>query len=120
MVSTFELPFPIGLSVNNMYKIGNNNFYVKKEAKDYKHMVYLMLLKEFRYKDQPLSFSMEVYPPDNRIRDLDNLLKLVLDSLQYAHVIDNDCNIHDLYVTKKNTVKDGLLKISLKIKDNNE
>lgn len=116
----FELPFPIKLSVNNLYRYTNSYVYKTKTAKDYQTLVYLKLLKEKKFTVEKLIFVMEVYPPDKRKRDLDNLLKNVLDSLMYARMFHDDCQIVELHVIKKEVVKDGLLKISLKVKDNDD
>lgn len=116
----FNLVYPVGLSVNHMYVISSKKVFLKKEAVAYKKYVYFTLANQPKFKDVPLSVTLDIYPPDKRKRDLDNVLKLVLDSLQYSQVIDNDCNIYELHVTKKSIVKDGLLKISIKIKDNDE
>lgn len=116
----FELPFPTKLSVNNLYRYTNSYVYKTKTAKDYQTLVYLKLLKEKKFTVEKLIFTMEVYPPDKRKRDLDNLLKNVLDSLMYARMFHDDCQIEEIHVIKKEVVKDGLLKISLKVKDNDD
>lgn len=60
---------------------------------------------------QPLSCRVRVevaaYPPDRRRRDLDNLLKPLLDSLVHADVIRDDSLIDDLRIYRKHPVVDG-------------
>ncbi len=46
---------------------------------------------------------MDAFPPDRRRRDLDNLLKSVLDALEHAGVYADDSQI-DLLVTKRREV----------------
>lgn len=53
------------------------------------------------------SVSIYVHHPDNKKRDLDNILKVLLDSLVRAHVIPDDANIHRLYVEKCNIIEHG-------------
>lgn len=60
---------------------------------------------------QPLSCRVRVevlaYPPDRRRRDLDNLLKPLLDSLVHAGVVKDDSLIDDLRIVRKHPVVDG-------------
>ena len=58
-----------------------------------------------------LQVGIQVYPPDNRRRDMDNLLKATLDSLQHAGVYEDDSLIHDLRLVKMPVVKGGMLRI---------
>lgn len=44
--------------------------------------------------------SIELTMPDRRVRDIDNVLKALLDALQYAGVYRNDGQIEDLRVRK--------------------
>jgi crossover junction endodeoxyribonuclease RusA len=52
---------------------------------------------------------MEVYlyPPDKRKRDVDNVLKPLLDALEHANVYENDSQIDKLYVERMEMVKGG-------------
>lgn len=45
--------------------------------------------------------TMAAYPPDNLRRDLDNLLKVVMDALVKAHAIADDSRIVRLLATKE-------------------
>lgn len=44
----------------------------------------------------PVSLEADFYPPDNRRRDLDNLLKCLLDSMTAAGVYADDSQVKDL------------------------
>jgi len=48
------------------------------------------------------SFRLElyIYPPDKRRRDIDNLCKGAIDSLQFSEVIVDDFYIDELYVKR--------------------
>ena len=52
---------------------------------------------------------MEVYlyPPDNRKRDVDNVLKPLLDALEHAGTYENDSQIDKLCVTRMEVIKGG-------------
>jgi crossover junction endodeoxyribonuclease RusA len=63
---------------------------------------------------------INVYPPDARKRDLDNLLKCLLDSLQTAKVYEDDSQIDYLLIKRE---KQKLAKLEINIEsitnDNN-
>jgi crossover junction endodeoxyribonuclease RusA len=58
-----------------------------------------------------LCVAIQVYPPDKRRRDIDNLMKASLDSLQHAGVYEDDSLIHDLHLVKMPPVRGGMLRI---------
>lgn len=58
-----------------------------------------------------LSVSIEVFPPDRRKRDLDNLPKGVLDSLAHAGVIADDGDIDSLLIERKGIHKGGMVRV---------
>ena len=43
------------------------------------------------FRTQAVGISVDVTMPDNRARDLDNLWKVLLDSLSKAKIIEDDC-----------------------------
>lgn len=49
---------------------------------------------------KPLALHVDCYPPDKRERDLGNLDKVLLDSLQHAGVIRNDYDVWDQRFTR--------------------
>lgn len=51
-----------------------------------------------------LKVTVYAYPPDRRVRDLDNLLKGLLDALAYAQVIEDDGMIDDLHILRRQMV----------------
>ena len=60
-----------------------------------------------------LAVWIHVLPPDRRARDLDNLLKGVLDGLHHAGVIRDDCDIDDLRITRFGNRTGGELQIRI-------
>ena len=52
-----------------------------------------------------------VYPPDNRRRDLDNIVKIIFDSLGKANVFSDDSQIDHFTVIRKNKAKHGYVKV---------
>lgn len=60
-----------------------------------------------------LSVHIEAHPPDKRRRDLDNILKCCLDSIQKAGIIDDDYNIVDLHIVRRAVEKPGRLIVTI-------
>lgn len=47
-----------------------------------------------------LQVRIDAYPPDARVRDLDNLPKAILDALTHSGVWDDDGQIDDLHIVR--------------------
>ena len=62
--------------------------------------------------DDRLKLSIKAFPPDRRRRDLDNLFKSVLDSLQFACVYKDDNQIDELSI-KRMPINDGFIIIDI-------
>lgn len=55
-----------------------------------------------------------VYPPDKRKRDLDGILKVLLDSLERAQVYDDDYQVQRLMVIRCPAVKNGQVLVKIR------
>lgn len=64
--------------------------------------------------------SLSIFPPDRRVRDIDNILKQLCDALQYSGMINNDKQIRKLYVEFSAVIKGGKVDLHLKRENNNE
>lgn len=60
-----------------------------------------------------LAVDVLVYPPDRRARDLDNVLKALLDSCQKAAVFVNDSQIDTLLIERRWPVPDGRVELRI-------
>ena len=67
-----------------------------------------------------LKIFLIAYPPDKRKRDIDNLLKAVIDALQHASVFPDDSQIDDLHIIRGQQVKDGRVLARVELFDYNE
>lgn len=54
----------------------------------------------------PVELFLNIYPPDKRKRDIDNILKCLLDALQDSQLIENDNLINKLSLVKHEAVLD--------------
>ena len=64
-------------------------------------------------KPPRIALCMDAFPPDRRRRDLDNLLKSSQDSLAHAGVYEDDSQIDQLYIRRREPNKPGMINIEL-------
>lgn len=106
----FELPYPP--SINHYYIHTSHGVILSAKGKSYRRDAAL-LLHRFRgaCQDKRLAVTINVFPPDKRKRDIDNILKCVLDSLEHASVYNNDNQIDMLTVIRRDVIKNGAVQI---------
>ena len=56
-----------------------------------------------------IALTLDVFPPDNRRRDLDNVLKAIFDALGDAGIYEDDSQIKHLDATMRGKVRGGLI-----------
>jgi crossover junction endodeoxyribonuclease RusA len=54
-----------------------------------------------------ISVEVDAYPPDKRKRDIDGILKVLLDSMQKGGLYDDDYQIARLLVERKDIIPNG-------------
>jgi crossover junction endodeoxyribonuclease RusA len=95
----FELPYPP--SVNHYYRHVGPRVLISKAGRKYREAVISQLRScGIKPLDGGIELFLEAYPPDRRRRDLDNLLKCVLDSLQHAGAYHDDSQIMKITAEK--------------------
>ncbi len=88
---------------------------VSEEARDYKSWVKdIALFYKRPILNGRLAICIDVYPPDKRARDLDNLLKITLDSLESAKFFENDSQIDKIIMERKEREKGGKITVTIK------
>ena len=119
----YELKLPWPPSVNSYKKVGRivktksgklyqqrrNTVHTEKFYFDTYILSKKSMPPEWPKFDDSAIFSVQVYayPPDNKKRDLDNILKVLIDGLVRAHVIKDDSQISRLYVEKCEIIDGG-------------
>lgn len=103
---TITLPWPP--SVNHYYRQWQGRMLISKEGRAYRETVALRLraqgVTEMWVR---LRVHILVYPPDRRRRDLDNMMKALLDSLQHGGAFPDDGAIDDLRIVRMGVDRDG-------------
>lgn len=54
-----------------------------------------------------LRIELYIYPPDEKKRDIDNVVKAVLDALQFAGIYTDDFKVWQLYIERRGVRKLG-------------
>ena len=93
-----ELPFPP--SVNTYWRNFNGRMLISKKGREYRKAVadQIMIQRGNKHYKGKIRLTIEAWRPDNRKRDLDNLLKAPLDALTHAGVYEDDELIVDLRI----------------------
>lgn len=102
---SLTLPYPV--TINHYYGFRGSQKFIKKKGKEYREDVERIVNEPYETPFNAVSFggliivSVTIYPPDKRKRDVDNVLKCLLDALQHAGVFENDNQISKLVVERK-------------------
>lgn len=111
-MSVITLPWPP--SVNRYYRNVAGKTLISAEGRSYRKAV-VDLLAESRTAPPMIGavgVDIEVFMPDRRRRDLDNLLKSLLDALTHAGLWLDDSQVVDLRIRKAQTIG-GMVKVDV-------
>ena len=61
-----------------------------------------------------LSLEIDIYPPDKRRRDIDNIIKPACDSLMNSGLFDDDSQIARLIVQRQHIISSGELVVRIR------
>ena len=79
---TAILPWPV--SVNSLYRAKGKKIYITAKGKAFKKACGIIFAGiKMVYETERVWLDIEVYPPDNRRRDISNLIKIVEDALPW-------------------------------------
>ena len=110
-----QLPWPP--TVNHYYTVARGRKILSEAGRAYKaYAVQCMLIQKVLHlseEHKPFGLHILARPPDNRRRDLDNLLKPIIDSLVDYGAIPDDWMIDDIRIQRLNNVKDGQIEVQI-------
>ena len=115
MSAAYSVTVPYPPTVNRYYvNTGGQRKAKREEVDKYQRAVGLCVLQQGKAPalEGLLSCSLEVWPPDRRRRDLDNILKALLDAMQKAGVFADDQQIAHLCMRRMPMVG-GMVKVQL-------
>lgn len=108
-----EVPWPP--SANNNWRIARGRMVLTPSTINYKKHVSQQAYTWPRVTfDREIDINILAYPPiGKRKMDIDNILKVLLDSLQGTHLFDDDNKINKITIERKESVRGGKLEINL-------
>ena len=116
------LPFPP--SVNSYLKKRGRRMVLSAEARAYYDHVKLIVCGSVRKMDRPVRGPLELVmvarPPDQKERDLDNLLKVAIDSIQRAGLIVDDSQVCHIDIRWGRCCVRGSIDLNLRVMNDSE
>lgn len=115
---SIELPYPP--SANSYWRHPGRGplagrHLISQEGREYRRAVgaAVGLVRGRQGLTERLVVMVEANPPDRRRRDLDNLLKPLLDSLMHAGVYEDDSQIDDLRIMRGPVTRGGRVLVTV-------
>lgn len=95
-----ELPLPP--STNRIWRRAKQgHVYLDKSVKAFREAVFYLAKQQHRKPiTEPVRMKVTVHPASNRVIDIDNRAKSLLDALEHARFIENDSQVTDLHLVK--------------------
>lgn len=116
-----DLPYPP--SVNTYWRHPSSGPLAGRHLISGKGRVYRAMIESICALKPGVEGRIEVeilaYPPDRRVRDLDNILKSLLDALVHAGIIQSDGNIDVLHVERREVVAGGKVVVQISRRSEN-
>lgn len=107
-----DLPYPP--SINCYWRRVGFRTLISREGRRFREdVIAIMAAWQIIPQPGPIEISIVMHPPDRRRRDLDNILKALLDSLQYGGAYADDSQIVKLLIEKREPIKGGLVTVKL-------
>ena len=101
-----ELPYPP--SVNHYWGVSGKQRFIGKKGKEFRAKVMDAVNEAgIQALEGRLAVHVALYPPDRRKRDIDNVLKSLLDACEHAGCYENDSQIDELHIIRRDVIKDG-------------
>lgn len=107
-----ELKLPYPPSVNHYWGVAGKRRFVGSKGQAFRQAV-LEAAQGAQKMDGRLAMLVELNPPDRRVRDIDNVTKALLDACMKAGCYEDDSQIDDLRIVRKEIIKGGACKVTI-------
>ena len=102
----FQLPHPP--SINHYWRRVGPRTLISREGRRFRERVMAILAaRRIEPLTGTLALEIEIHPPDNRRRDIDNVQKALLDALQHGGAYADDSQVVRLEIVKCSPVMGG-------------
>ena len=111
---TITLPYPP--SINRYYRHVGFRTLISREGRTFRTNVCALLSGGGPRKPPAggrIALCLDAFPPDRRVRDLDNLQKPALDAMQHAGIYEDDSQIDLLLTRRRDVVRGGRLAVEV-------
>ena len=111
-----ELKLPIPPTINHYYTRTRRGMIIGKRGLEFRKetlLLFRLLFPSHKPFDGKVKMSIDFIPPDRRRRDLDNLNKCIWDSLEKAGVYENDSQVVEFHMYKKEPEKPGFIIVTV-------
>jgi crossover junction endodeoxyribonuclease RusA len=108
-----ELILPYPPSINTYWGFRGSRRFLTKTANDFKLIVNANS-RRARFGADKVGIEILLHAPDRRRRDIDNILKPLIDALQAAGVFDDDSQVDDLRVSRGTVIKGGSCEVRIR------
>jgi crossover junction endodeoxyribonuclease RusA len=109
-----ELTLPWPPTINTYWRNINGKTLLSAKGREYRKAVadQVLIQRAAKHFDHALRVEIQAFRPDRRRRDLDNLLKAVLDGMAHAGVMEDDALIEDLRIYWADEIG-GMVKVTI-------
>jgi len=104
-VINLTLPYPP--TVNTYWRSVKGRVLISKNGREYRKRVIGIVGNDIITILRPISVDIRAFMPDHRRRDLDNILKALLDSITHSKLIADDSQIDILRIERAGYDKTG-------------
>lgn len=118
-MNIIKLTLPWPPSINHAKGISDNKPYPTRKLKEFRKAVADEARVRYRGASlgkARLEVHIQAFPPDRRKRDLDNIQKVLLDSLQAAGLFDDDEQIDYLSILRGPRLEKAMVVVLIKEK----
>ena len=111
-----ELKLPVPPTINHYYIRTRRGMFIGKKGVAFREETALLFKQKYPSHEtskENLKVNIDFTPPDRRRRDVDNILKCLLDSLEKSGIYKDDSQIIELRVRKLDPAKPGFITVTV-------